>query len=372
MRIIFICGCLESGKDGVGDYTLRLSKELLKVGHHIFLIAINDKYVDKKDHVSLSNPDSEPQIFRLSSSIPYKKRIQIIKNLIDLINPEWISLQYVIFAYHDKGLPFQLAAGLKKAGREVKWHIMFHELWVRDKAFKFLILGFLQKKIIQNMIWELNPHIIHTHLPIYFNDLLKYSKKVYELSLFSNFKSEPSLNGKNMDLFRVVFFNQVKDDEKIFEFLIKLYTEVSKNNLQFEILLIGNSSKLQSFGNKITSISCFSDKTKYLGFLENHEISEILNSCSLGISPMTISELGKSGTIAAFLSHGLPIGIPITDKKDKPFFNKVLQEVLVIEPNLNQIKKASIAANRLKMHNSVLEISKVFINDLASINELKE
>ena len=32
MKIVFICGCLEPGKDGVGDYTRRLSAELIDHG----------------------------------------------------------------------------------------------------------------------------------------------------------------------------------------------------------------------------------------------------------------------------------------------------------------------------------------------------
>ena len=45
MNIAFICGSLEPGKDGVGDYLQRLGLELLQQGHKVSLIAIHDHFV---------------------------------------------------------------------------------------------------------------------------------------------------------------------------------------------------------------------------------------------------------------------------------------------------------------------------------------
>ena len=45
MKLIFICGSLEPGRDGVGDYTRRLAGELIRQGHQIAIIALNYKII---------------------------------------------------------------------------------------------------------------------------------------------------------------------------------------------------------------------------------------------------------------------------------------------------------------------------------------
>mgnify|MGYP003474349261 CR=1 FL=1 len=42
MKILFICGSLEPGKDGVGDYTRRFCGELLKMNYEVQILSIND------------------------------------------------------------------------------------------------------------------------------------------------------------------------------------------------------------------------------------------------------------------------------------------------------------------------------------------
>lgn len=42
MDILFICGSVEPGKDGVGDYTRRLSGELIRIGHEVKILSLCD------------------------------------------------------------------------------------------------------------------------------------------------------------------------------------------------------------------------------------------------------------------------------------------------------------------------------------------
>jgi hypothetical protein len=43
MKLLFITGCLEPGKDGVGDYTRELATECARRGHAVFLISLNQQ-----------------------------------------------------------------------------------------------------------------------------------------------------------------------------------------------------------------------------------------------------------------------------------------------------------------------------------------
>ena len=45
MVILFLTGCLQPGKDGVGDYTRLLARECIRQGQACCLIALDDPYV---------------------------------------------------------------------------------------------------------------------------------------------------------------------------------------------------------------------------------------------------------------------------------------------------------------------------------------
>ena len=116
MKIAFLCFSLEPGRDGVGDYTLRLVKELIGIGHHVYLIALKDRWIDELILETTGTSDSAYTILRIPSLWDEKKQFRIAKEHINKFDPDWISLQYVIFGFHPKGLPFGLSKKLKWLG----------------------------------------------------------------------------------------------------------------------------------------------------------------------------------------------------------------------------------------------------------------
>src|SRR5437763_15523267 len=170
MKIIFLCGSMEPGRDGVGDYVRRLSLDMISQGQEVSVIALNDKHIQIKED-SLQDIQGEAlTVLRIRSGISDSKRFSIAKRFVDDVNPEWISLQFVIFSYHPKGLPFLLNHFLSKIGKGRKWHFMFHELWVgmaSDAKPMEKYWGFVQRYLIRSMIRKLKPEIIHTNTNLY-------------------------------------------------------------------------------------------------------------------------------------------------------------------------------------------------------------
>ena len=103
MKILFICGSLEPGKDGVGDYTRRLAGELIKQNTVIEIISLNDKYIKQIWEGTQEDGVQRIPVLRLPASCPWDKRLQKAKERIDSFEPEWLSLQYVAFAFNNKG-----------------------------------------------------------------------------------------------------------------------------------------------------------------------------------------------------------------------------------------------------------------------------
>src|SRR3954463_2329541 len=144
MKIVFLCGCLEPGRDGVGDYSRRLGIELICQGHDVSLVALCDHNVLHETNELQELKGTTISVLRIPNHVQDRSRFLMAKTFIDFKNPEWISLQYVPFAFQIKGLPFDLAGKLKILGEGRKWHIMFHELWVGPEKASFLKINILR------------------------------------------------------------------------------------------------------------------------------------------------------------------------------------------------------------------------------------
>ena len=101
MKIIFICGSLERGKDGVGDYTRRLASGLIAIGCDVRMLALNDKHLVGFLHEVQLEQDQQITTLRLGKDLGWKERAVRAKVWVDAFNPSWLSLQYVPYAFQD-------------------------------------------------------------------------------------------------------------------------------------------------------------------------------------------------------------------------------------------------------------------------------
>src|SRR4051812_17723271 len=112
MKIVFLCGCLEPDFDGVGDYTRILASQLISQGIDAMIISLNDNYVvDQYEGQQVVNAITIP-VVRLPAGRSLKDRLFKAKMWIDQFDPDWLSLQFVIYSYHPKGTPFALGPKL--------------------------------------------------------------------------------------------------------------------------------------------------------------------------------------------------------------------------------------------------------------------
>src|SRR5450432_1611257 len=316
MKIIFVCGSLEQGRDGVGDYTRRLGSELVRQGHKVGLLAINDQYLIEELN---STKETESYIpltqLRLPSIYPTKKRFKKAKSWIDNFNPDWISLQFVIFSFHPKGLPFALSRRLLNLGKEKRWHIMFHELWVGmevNATIKYKLWGWLQRNIIRKVLLEIKPRIIHTQSRIFQAQLNRLGFNTGYLPLFGNIpnlhvshhnKSEDQINSDN--IIRLIHFASVRAGAPIDEFACEVARYSREKEVVVSLTFIGRSGPEQN--RWIEAFKSQSVIVESLGELSPESISEYLSNSTMGISSTPIILADKSGSVAAMREHGLPV-----------------------------------------------------------------
>jgi hypothetical protein len=322
MKIVFVCGSVERGCDGVGDYTRRLAQALHYDKHEVFIIAFRDSYVKEQQREIIKSEIGEIKVLRLPHIISLKESSLIIKNEINEIKPDWVSLQFVIFAFHDKGLPFGLGPIFGNSFQGYKVHIMFHELWLGIGKFnniKHAVWGFFQKRIILSLLNNLKPRIIHANSSWYAMKLRKIAKNVKVLPLFSNIPlfSEHVNKNKEIDFqkiksFNFVVFGHISLHAPVEDFVNELAHFSENNQLDISITFLGNNnSDLQLWTEAWSS----KFKVNVMGHQTESNISKYLSNADIGITTTPYALLDKSGSFYALLDHSLPV-INISDLND--------------------------------------------------------
>ncbi|MCY7421213.1 MAG: hypothetical protein LH478_05650 [Chitinophagaceae bacterium] len=326
MTIVFLCGSIEPGCDGVGDYTRRLSKELL-INHKVSIIGLNDRYVSAVQQRA-SRDRAQIGEYRIPASITTKNRIALAKDWINQINPDVISLQFVIYSFHEKGLPFGFKNTIGNICNERFLHIMFHETWLgvtKSASFKDKIYGFLQKRIILSLVKTSQPRLITTTNGLYKTLLSEVNITAKIVPLFSNIsiadKDEVFLkkiySELNLDVNRSYYivgvFGNIYNDSNIRDGIIEFENSKKSENITTVVLGFGKISERAAsifqqlhfeFSNRII--------IKHLGEFEPKQLSNLIQILDVAISPTPAKHIGKSGVYAALRLHGKAVIIPNT------------------------------------------------------------
>jgi glycosyltransferase involved in cell wall biosynthesis len=371
MKIIFLCGSLEPGKDGVGDYTRRLVAELIRQGHQCGIIAIMDKDVQETIKETQDCEHINIPVLRLPFKKGFVLNCQEAKNWLDIFNPEWISLQYVLFSFHPKGLPFGLSRAIQQLTKGRKLHVMFHELWVgmnREASNKHRLWGGGQQRLLKNLVTKLQSNVIHTHTTLYQNQLLKLGISATQLPLFGNIPVIQNLttkksidSGLGQKIFTIVLFGSIHYGAPIEAFAASVSKYAHDYNLDVEIVFIGRcGTALQQW---IAICEANNLTIKILGEQPAAIISEVLRMADLGVSTTPLLLAEKSGTVAAMQEHGLPVlcVCRLWEVKDFPTDYTPFGIQLFKEGDLSHYLSTK---NEKVVINSVSKISIQFLNSL--------
>lgn len=376
MKLIFLCGALEPGCDGVGDYVRQLACELILNGNEVSAVSINDHYIQDVIEETQCLDGIRLPVFRIPACRTTKSSFEEASKWIHKYDPDWISLQFVPYSFHHRGFHFLLPTYLKKLTGNKKVHVMIHEAWsgTGDRFQpKSILTSYLQKFLINNILLTVRPIVIHTHLPEYKERLEKLNHTVKVLPLFSNIKVWAEVCGKPMQKLVIGFFSQVECKTTIISFLSEISRQALKSQVDVEVLLIGGSQlKMKQFRKFLQSHECFLNNIRITGFLSPKDLSNAIQSCSLGITSVPRHALGKSGSVAAFLAHGVPVAAPNVNANKREdnigLFSMALRSTIITEPDIIKIGKSKTGLGYARKEISVAKVAQTFIADLKMEN----
>ncbi|CAM4121814.1 Glycosyltransferase involved in cell wall bisynthesis [Pedobacter westerhofensis] len=372
MKVMFICGSIEPGRDGVGDYTRRLSQELARNGIQVAVTALHDGHVKEiQDFLQLMDGTEIP-VYRLPSVLDESMRYKLLEQRITEFNPDWLSLQYVPFSFHPKGLGFALAKGLKKAGGRRRWQIMVHEIAVGmpiGSSLKEMLWGKAQKFLLQSLIRVLQPVMVHTHTLVYKKQLEKFGAAVTMLPLFSNIPvAHPELivaKHKNevvhdgyIDL---LVFATVQLGAPIREFTQDIKQYEKSTGSKFRMVFLGRGGRAQADwmeeweGAGLAAV--------HLGEQNEEKVSEILAKATFGIFSTPVVLTGKSGAVAAMREHGIHL-LGVSGKWEARGLKVTENPFGILEYKQGELDQFFKSKSDFSILPTVPSIAKQFMSDL--------
>ena len=329
-RIMFLCGSLSSGRDGVGDYTRSLANACVTEGCEVALIALHDRWIAEVKEYT----DDGMRVIRLAARSSWREKQKIMRCILATLQPDWMSLQFVPYAFQDRGIPWQLPRWFADLEFNGNWHVMFHELWIgesTDYGLTERAIGFMQKCGVLRLLRTLRPKSVHTSNPIYRALLAANGVSSEVLPLFGSvpfivttgarwlyevlathgivFDGQESRRPLLMGMFGTIH-PQWRPDPFIAQTL-RISRQMQR---QLVLLVIGRIGKggertLQEIENLYRKdFLCLN-----LGEQSLDRISEFLQTIDFGVTTSPWALTGKSSTVAAMLDHGVPVVVPRDD-----------------------------------------------------------
>ena len=311
MNITFICGTLAIGKSGVGDYTRKLAAELIQQGHQASVIAVRDFSATTILEEWQTDQNIKVPVLRFPMGTGFNVQAKRIQQFLDQQSTTWLSLQYVPFSFHKRGLHWTWNAFFEKIGEDKHWHLMFHELWLglnKGASIKEVCWGEAQRQGALNLIKKLKPACVHTHANVYQAVLSHNGIAAQQLPLFSNI--DPNLGTTQLErtphLIHFAIFGAIHPTTKQKPFLDELEFENQQSNRNAHIIFLGRNGALKKqWIQAITQTKTISFED--LGELDAKAIAYHLSNANIGLSftPLPLTE--KSGTIACYWASDLAV-----------------------------------------------------------------
>jgi len=306
MRIVLLAPSTEPGRSGVGDYALALAGELSRTGH--------------------------PAVVRGFDEI---KDERAFRAFCREFQPDWLSLQFVAYAFDRRGLVWNLGSRLHALADGLPWHVMFHEVWVgayEGAPWKQRLLGLAQRASIRRSLQALRPRVVHTSNETYRTLLARAGIASEVLPLFGNIPivddaddaelqallarhglglDDPAARARQLWIGLFGSLHPVWPPEPFFTHLKEAQSLSGRRPVLISIGRLGPGRALweRLRRDHSTSIS-FAE----LGEQPAPIISQLFHHLDGGIATTPYQVIGKSGSAVAMAEHGLPVIVNRTER----------------------------------------------------------
>jgi hypothetical protein len=305
MKISFVTSGLEPGRNGVGDYTILLAAECERRGHTTCCIALNDREGD-----AASRTDAE---LRLNATFPWEVRTATARQRLAEFAPDIVSLQFVCYGFHPRGLVSQVAAHLHEVLRGWPLQVFMHELWIGEQGgapWKERAIGWLQRRGVLALLHSLDVRVVHASNAAHVALLERRGLAARHLPLFGSLPLPQASASADERLTFALFgtLHPVWPAEP-------LLTRLRELDRPITIAHVGGIGAGAALWDSLAQRYPHFDFRR-LGAQPPQAIADFLAAADFGIATTPWTIVGKSASVAAMLDAGLPV---IVNRDDVQF-----------------------------------------------------
>ena len=212
MRIAFVIGSAEPGRNGVGDYTRRLAAEVSGLGHEASIVTTHDRHVVVPTLERQKIGERSVEAYRLPQATSTGDRKRLLLDRLSVLSPDLLSIQFVPHAFHSKGLYYRFIKLAEELSKYYRIHLMVHELWegmLTDSDWKQQLRGKAQRALFTQFVGRVKPSIIHSQAKAYLRQIHAMGLNATQLPLFSNIAVADETLTPAPDCLRFVCFGSV-------------------------------------------------------------------------------------------------------------------------------------------------------------------
>jgi hypothetical protein len=330
VNITLLTGSLESGRDGVGDYTRWLAIEAARHGVSCRAIAVADRHIDR----TVEADDNDVPLLRLPYRMPWTSRVVAARRFIDAGSADWISLQFVPYSFQRWGVASTLVDILPRLIGSVRLHVMLHEIWIHGNAsFKQRAISAAQRRAVLRLCRS-HASVVHTSNETYRRVLADHNVRADVLPLFGSVPPQssgaqswlaPLLTTRGCDALAgaardrwwlCAFFGTLHPIWPIEPLLSELEAAANDTGRRIACVAAGHLGSGETLWRRMCDEYGARMPMLRLGEQPSVRISQLFNTVDFGIATSPLALIGKSATAAAMFDHGLPV---IVNREDGPF-----------------------------------------------------
>lgn len=311
-RLALIGGSLEPGRDGVGDFIGQLAEAAQSRGIVVTRLGL-------ADGADLDTPG----LLRLDRRVSWSERRRMAENHLREFAPDWISWHLVPYAWNPKGVIPAGLDSLAHAGTPApRRHLFLHELWIGEEAganWRHRLWRIPQRMRLLRFLRRWQPDRVDTSNEAYRTMLAAAGWKAGVVPLFGNVpvaapkdhpdERTPTASDPDRPLVAAFFgtLHPAWDPHPTTRFLQAAATASGRPVHCLGLGRIGAHGErwLAGLGHPLRGSTS--------GELPADQISQALQAADFGVATHPWALLGKSGAVAAYLDHGLPVLAPRDD-----------------------------------------------------------
>jgi hypothetical protein len=327
LRITFLTGSLEQGKDGVGDYTRLLAHECARRDVATQVIALADRYARPEPDSSATSLET----LRLGYRSPWSARLARAGSTIRRWSPHWVSLQFVPYSFHRWGIATRLVNGMSELAGPARLHAMLHEIWTGGSSWPRRVIGASQRHCVLKLCRQAGA-LVHTSNETYQRILAEHAVDARVLPLFGSVPIADSdadawlpaalveagcgdVRANRQHWWLVAIFGTLHPAWRPEPLMQRLRAAGQASGKRVALISVGRLGPGEPLWHEMQRRYGARVPMLRPGEQADTRISQLLNSVDFGIATSPYSLIGKSATIAAMLEHGVPV---IVNREDGP------------------------------------------------------